>query len=136
MQTSPDGYWITPCWWPGGKLGIVRDPFGKAEYLAPVALDGYGIINLAVSEDQKALIGQQRDGTAPFSPAPLYLKKTMPGAWRRSSRDLALPEKRPAFQAYSAAPPWLSNSSRRRHRGPSGRTDPEDVKNLARRQYG
>jgi predicted chitinase len=46
----------------GGKLGIVKDPFGKQgqpQYLgATLPLDGYGVINLSVSEDGKVLIGQ------------------------------------------------------------------------------
>jgi len=46
----------------GGKLGIVKDPFGKQgspEYLgATLPLDGYGIVNLSLSEDGKVLIGQ------------------------------------------------------------------------------
>jgi predicted chitinase len=50
----------------GGKLGIVRDPFGKLgvpEYLgATLPLDGYGIVNLSLSEDGKVLIGQLKGG--------------------------------------------------------------------------
>jgi hypothetical protein len=47
----------------GGKLGIARDPFGTPEYLgATLPLDGYGIINLAVSEDGQVLIGQLKGG--------------------------------------------------------------------------
>jgi hypothetical protein len=47
----------------GGKLGIVKDPFGNAQYLgATLPLDGYGIINLGVSEDGKVLIGQLKGG--------------------------------------------------------------------------
>ena len=43
----------------GGKLGIVRDPFGDAQFIgATLPLDGYGIVNLAVSEDGQVLIGQ------------------------------------------------------------------------------
>ena len=46
----------------GGKLGIVQDPFGKLgapKYLgATLPLDGYGIINLSLSEDGDVLIGQ------------------------------------------------------------------------------
>jgi hypothetical protein len=46
----------------GGKLGIVKDPFGKQgepEYLgATLPLDGYGIVNLSLSEDGNVLIGQ------------------------------------------------------------------------------
>ncbi|MEQ1526082.1 MAG: matrixin family metalloprotease [Gallionella sp.] len=46
----------------GGKLGIIADPFGKqgeAKYLgATLPLDGYGIINLGVSENGTVLIGQ------------------------------------------------------------------------------
>lgn len=45
----------------GGKIGIVKDPFGNAEYLgATLPLDGYGILNLGLSEDGKVLIGQLR----------------------------------------------------------------------------
>jgi len=46
----------------GGKLGIVKDPFGQQgdpEFLgATLPLDGYGIVNLSLSEDGKVLIGQ------------------------------------------------------------------------------
>ena len=46
----------------GGKLGIVKDPFGKKgtpEFLAAtLPLDGYGIVNLSLSEDGKVVIGQ------------------------------------------------------------------------------
>jgi VCBS repeat-containing protein len=46
----------------GGKLGIVKDPFGQQgspEYLgATLPLDGYGIVNLSLSEDGNVLIGQ------------------------------------------------------------------------------
>ncbi|MES2205595.1 MAG: tandem-95 repeat protein [Pseudomonadota bacterium] len=46
----------------GGKLGIVKDPFGlngEPKYLAAtLPLDGYGIKNLGVSEDGRVLIGQ------------------------------------------------------------------------------
>ena len=49
-----------------GKLGIVQDPFGKLgapKYLgATLPLDGYGIINLSLSEDGKVLIGQLSGG--------------------------------------------------------------------------
>ncbi|MDS4013282.1 MAG: Ig-like domain-containing protein, partial [Candidatus Accumulibacter sp.] len=61
VQTGPSsGSWIVPK--PvavGGKLGLVRDPFGTPQYLgATVPLDGYGIQNLALSEDGRVLIGQ------------------------------------------------------------------------------
>ena len=47
----------------GGKLGIIKDPFGNAQFLgATLPLDGYGIINLGVSEDGKVLIGQLKGG--------------------------------------------------------------------------
>ncbi|MHB8166398.1 MAG: Ig-like domain-containing protein, partial [Sulfuricella sp.] len=47
----------------GGKLGIVKDPFGTAEYLgATLPLDGYGIVNLSLSEDGKVLLGQLKGG--------------------------------------------------------------------------
>ncbi len=43
----------------GGKLGIVKDPFGTAQYLgATLPLDGYGIRNLSLSDDGKVLLGQ------------------------------------------------------------------------------
>ncbi|WP_374326246.1 tandem-95 repeat protein [Azonexus sp.] len=46
----------------GGKLGIVKDPFGKQgtpQYLgATVPLDGYGVRDLALSADGKVLLGQ------------------------------------------------------------------------------
>ncbi|MDP2219250.1 MAG: hypothetical protein Q8K34_03480 [Hydrogenophaga sp.] len=45
-----------------GKLGIVRDPFGlqgQPTYLgATLPRDGYGIINLSLSEDGRVLLGQ------------------------------------------------------------------------------
>ncbi|MDP3806284.1 hypothetical protein, partial [Hydrogenophaga sp.] len=47
-----------------GKLGIVRDPFGlqgQPTYLgATLPRDGYGIINLSLSEDGRVLLGQLR----------------------------------------------------------------------------
>ena len=50
----------------GGKLGIVKDPFGKQgspEYLgATLPLDGYGIVNLSLSEDGNVLLGQLKGG--------------------------------------------------------------------------
>jgi YD repeat-containing protein len=50
----------------GGKLGVVKDPFGingTPEYLgATVPLDGYGIVNLALSIDGKSLVGQLYGG--------------------------------------------------------------------------
>jgi VCBS repeat-containing protein len=48
----------------GGKLGIVKDPFGeKPEFLgATLPLDGYGIVNLSISEDGKVLLGQLKGG--------------------------------------------------------------------------
>ena len=50
----------------GGKLGIVKDPFGKngdPQFLgATLPLDGYGIINLSLSDDGKVLIGQLKGG--------------------------------------------------------------------------
>ncbi|MHB8166023.1 MAG: dockerin type I domain-containing protein, partial [Sulfuricella sp.] len=50
----------------GGKLGIVQDPFGKngvPQFLgATLPLDGYGIVNLSLSEDGKVLIGQLKGG--------------------------------------------------------------------------
>ncbi len=50
----------------GGKLGIVKDPFGKQgtpTYLgATLPLDGYGIVNLSLSENGKVLIGQLKGG--------------------------------------------------------------------------
>ncbi|MDB5857580.1 MAG: hypothetical protein JWQ76_1269, partial [Ramlibacter sp.] len=50
----------------GGKLGIVKDPFGKdgaPQYLgATLPLDGYGIVNLSLSDDGKVLIGQLKGG--------------------------------------------------------------------------
>jgi len=47
----------------GGKLGIVKDPFGAAEYLgATLPYDGYGIVNLSLSEDGKVLLGQFKGG--------------------------------------------------------------------------
>ncbi|ULU23434.1 tandem-95 repeat protein [Dyella terrae] len=46
----------------GGKLGIIKDPFGllgTPQYLeATLPLSGYGIENLALSPDGKVLIGQ------------------------------------------------------------------------------
>jgi hypothetical protein len=50
----------------GGKLGVVKDPFGKngaPEFLgATLPLDGTGIINLSLSEDGKVLLGQLKGG--------------------------------------------------------------------------
>ena len=50
----------------GGKLGIVKDPFGKQgqpQFMgATLPLDGYGIINLSLSKDGKVLIGQLKGG--------------------------------------------------------------------------
>ncbi|MDO9048038.1 MAG: hypothetical protein Q7U66_09910 [Methylobacter sp.] len=50
----------------GGKLGIVKDPFGKQgdpEFLgATLPLDGYGIVNLSLSEEGKVLLGQLKGG--------------------------------------------------------------------------
>ena len=50
----------------GGKLGIVKDPFGKLgqpQFMgATLPLDGYGIINLSLSKDGKVLIGQLKGG--------------------------------------------------------------------------
>ena len=50
----------------GGKLGFVKDPFGKlGEPVfmgATLPLDGYGIINLGLSEDGQVLIGQLKGG--------------------------------------------------------------------------
>ena len=52
----------------GGKLGIIKDPFGTPEYIgATLPLAGYGITNLSLSEDGKVLIGQLKGGfAAPF----------------------------------------------------------------------
>ncbi|MFN0318260.1 MAG: Ig-like domain-containing protein, partial [Burkholderiales bacterium] len=47
----------------GGKIGVVKDPFGAAQYLgATLPLDGYGIINLSLSDDGKVVIGQLKGG--------------------------------------------------------------------------
>ena len=50
----------------GGKLGFVKDPFGKlGEPVfmgATLPLDGYGIVNLGLSEDGQVLIGQLKGG--------------------------------------------------------------------------
>ena len=47
----------------GGKLGIIRDPFGEATFIgATLPLDGYGIVNLGQSEDGQVLIGQLKGG--------------------------------------------------------------------------
>jgi hypothetical protein len=47
----------------GGKLGIIQDPFGTPKFLgATLPLDGYGIINLSVSQDGKVLLGQLKGG--------------------------------------------------------------------------
>ena len=50
----------------GGKLGIVRDPFGllgAPQFIgATLPLDGYGITNLSLSEDGRVLIGQLKGG--------------------------------------------------------------------------
>jgi hypothetical protein len=53
----------------GGKLGIVQDPFGTPVYLgATTPLDGYGILNLSVSPDNKVLIGQMFGYTSTLDP--------------------------------------------------------------------
>jgi hypothetical protein len=50
----------------GGKLGVIKDPFGKLgapEFIAAtLPLDGYGIVNLSLSADGKVLIGQLKGG--------------------------------------------------------------------------
>ena len=50
----------------GGKLGFVKDPFGKlGEPVfmgATLPLDGYGIVNLSLSPDGKVLLGQLKGG--------------------------------------------------------------------------
>ncbi len=50
----------------GGKLGIVKNPFGTfgtPQFIgATLPLDGYGIVNLGLSEDGKVLIGQLKGG--------------------------------------------------------------------------
>ncbi|RJS04828.1 hypothetical protein XnspCFBP7698_00750 [Xanthomonas sp. CFBP 7698] len=57
----------------GGKLGIIRDPFGKqgnAQYLgATLPLDGYGIINLSLSADGAVLVGQLKGGFGTVDPS-------------------------------------------------------------------
>ena len=83
----------------GGKLGIVKDPFAKLgtpQYLgATLPLDGYGIINLSLSEDGQVLIGQLKGG---FS-ANIFDMAQKPHqnlAWNVSTlldAALALPEK-------------------------------------------
>ena len=47
----------------GGKLGIIQDPFGAAQFIgATLPLAGYGITNLSVSPDGLVLIGQLKGG--------------------------------------------------------------------------
>jgi hypothetical protein len=60
----------------GGKLGIIKDPFGeKPEFLgATLPMDGQSIMNLSVSEDGKVLIGQIKGGYR--SPVPSYSSPT------------------------------------------------------------
>ncbi|WP_127159914.1 Ig-like domain-containing protein [Xanthomonas arboricola] len=57
----------------GGKLGIIRDPFGKqgtAQYLgATLPLDGYGIINLSLTADGTVLVGQLKGGFGTVDPS-------------------------------------------------------------------
>ncbi len=65
----------------GGKLGIVKDPFGAAQYLgATLPLDGYGIVNLGVSEDGKVLIGQLK-GSSSGDIFDLQTKPNQSHAW-------------------------------------------------------
>jgi hypothetical protein len=60
---SPTAPFITKKVAVGGKLGIIKDPFGTAEYLgATLPYDGYGIVNLSLSEDGKVLLGQFKGG--------------------------------------------------------------------------
>ena len=71
----------------GGKLGIVKDPFGKQgspEFLgATLPLDGYGIVNLSLSEDGKVLIGQLKGSFSGniFSAESLTQKPSQSHAW-------------------------------------------------------
>ncbi|RYE81520.1 MAG: tandem-95 repeat protein [Oxalobacteraceae bacterium] len=71
----------------GGKLGIVKDPFGlKGEptYMgATLPLDGYGIINLSLSPDHNVLLGQLSGG---FSARDTWSKQLphQSGAWNVS----------------------------------------------------
>jgi VCBS repeat-containing protein len=68
----------------GGKLGIVKDPFGQAEYLgATLPLDGYGIINLSLSEDGNVLIGQLKGSSSANIRGTEYLsqKPSQSHAW-------------------------------------------------------
>lgn len=48
----------------GGKLGVVRDPFGAAPVFlgATLPLDGYGLVNLSLSPDGRVLVGQLKGG--------------------------------------------------------------------------
>jgi hypothetical protein len=47
----------------GGKLGIIKDPFGATQYLGvTLPPDGSGIISLGVSKDGKVLVGQINGG--------------------------------------------------------------------------
>jgi VCBS repeat-containing protein len=56
----------------GGKLGIVKDPFGLSgtpQYLgSTLPLDGYGIVNLSLSDDGNVLLGQLKGGFGTINP--------------------------------------------------------------------
>jgi len=56
----------------GGKLGIVKDPFGNdgaPEFMgATLPIDGYGIVNLSLSGDSKVLVGQLKGGFGTLDP--------------------------------------------------------------------
>jgi len=71
----------------GGKLGIVKDPFGlqgDPEFIgATLPLDGYGIVNLSLSENGKVLIGQLKGGYSGniFSDEWLMQKPNQNHAW-------------------------------------------------------
>ncbi|UUZ69425.1 Ig-like domain-containing protein [Polaromonas sp. P2-4] len=83
----------------GGKLGIVKDPFGKngePQFIgATLPLDGYGIINLSLSDDGKVLIGQLKGGYGANLMDSFQQKPQQSHAWNVVSliqAALAMPE--------------------------------------------
>ncbi|MBK7003103.1 MAG: tandem-95 repeat protein [Rhodoferax sp.] len=67
----------------GGKLGIIKDPFGTSpKFLgATLPLDGYGIVNLSLSPDGKVLIGQLKGGYSANLADSWVAKKNQNHAW-------------------------------------------------------
>ncbi|WP_168921806.1 tandem-95 repeat protein [Polaromonas vacuolata] len=65
----------------GGKLGIVKDPFGaNPQFMgATLPLDGYGIVNLSLSPDNSVLIGQLKGSYG--TDDPFHQKDNQNHAW-------------------------------------------------------